>query len=346
LDNDSSLYLSWSALFQVQARVHNVLDHIIYPTDETEQQQVEQTKANDPTLWKRLDAVVLQWMYATVTQDILSSILVINDTAESCWKRIAAMFRDNKHSRAVHLEHQFTNTHLEDFPSTKAYCNRLKLLADQLANVDSPVNNTRLVLKMISGLTDSYAGFVTYIQQHDPLPTFETAKSRLELEESTMNQRTARESSSISTPAALLAKTPNSDDSSASPTVNLARQPHQQNNHSNNSNRGRNNNRGKGRSSGRGGRNSHSGVQYNGGGGRNGYNSYWQQQPPWQQWQQQYPPWAIPPCPYPSYWPRPNSGPKSPQAGILGNRPQPTAFAASGPSPTDIEAALHTLHLA
>ncbi|MCI98092.1 hypothetical protein A2U01_0119395, partial [Trifolium medium] len=40
-------------------------------------------------------------MYATVTQDILSFILVINDTAESCWKRIAATFQDNKHSRAV-----------------------------------------------------------------------------------------------------------------------------------------------------------------------------------------------------------------------------------------------------
>ena len=38
LDNDSSLYLSWSTLFQVQACVHNVLDHIIPPTDEKEKQ--------------------------------------------------------------------------------------------------------------------------------------------------------------------------------------------------------------------------------------------------------------------------------------------------------------------
>jgi hypothetical protein len=118
-------------------------------------------------------------MYATVSQDILQSILVVDDTAEDCWKRIAAMFRDNKHSRAVQLETQFSNTNLEDFPSTKAYCTRLKTLSDQLANVDSPVTNTRLVLKMISGLTDAYSGFVTYIQQHDPLPTFANARSRL-----------------------------------------------------------------------------------------------------------------------------------------------------------------------
>ncbi|MCI36891.1 hypothetical protein A2U01_0058115, partial [Trifolium medium] len=60
---------------------------------------------------------------------------------------------------------------------------------------------------MISGLTAAYAGFVTYIQQHDPLPTFAAARSRLELEESTMIQRAARESGNSSIPAALLTKT-------------------------------------------------------------------------------------------------------------------------------------------
>lgn len=125
-------------------------------------------------------------MYATVLQDILQSILVVDDTAKECWKHIAAIFHDNKHSRIVQLENQFSNTNLEGFPSIKAYYNRLKTLSDQLANIDSPVTNTRLVLKMISSLTDAYVGFVTYIQQHDPLPTFATTRSRLELEESTM----------------------------------------------------------------------------------------------------------------------------------------------------------------
>ncbi|KAI5390352.1 hypothetical protein KIW84_075606 [Lathyrus oleraceus] len=92
------------------------------------------------------------------------------------------MFHDNKHSRVVQLENQFSNTNLEDFPLTKVYCNRLKTLSDQLANVDSP--------------------------QHDPLPTFATTRSRLELEESTMLQRAARESHASSISAALMAKAP------------------------------------------------------------------------------------------------------------------------------------------
>jgi hypothetical protein len=81
-------------LFQVQACVHNVLDHIITSTDEKEKQTAEATVKNDLGFLKRLDAVVLQWMYATVTQDIHISILVINDTAENCWNRIAAVFQD------------------------------------------------------------------------------------------------------------------------------------------------------------------------------------------------------------------------------------------------------------
>ncbi|XP_050874840.1 uncharacterized protein LOC127078424 [Lathyrus oleraceus] len=176
LENDYNLYLSWSSLFKVQARVHNVLDHIIPSSDAQAIQTSADLKANDFELWNRLDAVVLQWMYATVSQDTLQSILVVDDTAEECWKRITAMFHDNKHSRVVQLENQFSNTNLEDFPSTKVYCNRLKTLSDQLANVDSPITNTRLVLKMIFGLTDAYVGFVTYIQQHNPLPTFATIR--------------------------------------------------------------------------------------------------------------------------------------------------------------------------
>ncbi|KEH34280.1 hypothetical protein MTR_3g464020 [Medicago truncatula] len=89
-------------------------------------------------------------MYATVSQNIHNSILVIDDSAEKCWNRIAALFHDNKNSKAVQLENQFSNTNLEDFPSTKNYCKRLKLLTDRRENVDSPVSNRCLGLSHTS----------------------------------------------------------------------------------------------------------------------------------------------------------------------------------------------------
>lgn len=84
LENDYNLYLSWSSLFKVQARVQNVLNHIIPSSDAQAIQTSGDLKANDSELWNRLDAVVLQWMYATVSQDILQSILVADDTVEEC----------------------------------------------------------------------------------------------------------------------------------------------------------------------------------------------------------------------------------------------------------------------
>ena len=70
-ENDTNLYLSWYALFKVQARVHNVLDHIVLSSDEQTIKASADLKATDSDLWNRLDVVVLQWMYATVTTDII-----------------------------------------------------------------------------------------------------------------------------------------------------------------------------------------------------------------------------------------------------------------------------------
>lgn len=66
------------------------------------------------------------------------------------------IFHNNKNYRVVTLEQEFSNTHMEDFPDTSAYCQHLKTLADQLKNIGAPVSNNRHVLQMVSGLTESY----------------------------------------------------------------------------------------------------------------------------------------------------------------------------------------------
>ena len=84
--------------------VHAVLEHIIPPKEEDELKAFTATKEEDLALWKRLDVVILQWIYATVSPDILSSILVVNDTTEKSWKRVHDLFQDNQNYRAASLE--------------------------------------------------------------------------------------------------------------------------------------------------------------------------------------------------------------------------------------------------
>ncbi|XP_049372524.1 uncharacterized protein LOC125837455 [Solanum verrucosum] len=112
------------------------------------------------------------------------------------WNRLCDIFQDNKHSRAVTLEYDFTHVNMKDFPSVSAYCQHLKSLSDQLKNVGSPVDNNRLILQLVSGLTEPYKGVATLIRQRDPLPQFYQARSMLTLEEAGLAKKAAHNSSS------------------------------------------------------------------------------------------------------------------------------------------------------
>ncbi|XP_039028887.1 uncharacterized protein LOC120206517 [Hibiscus syriacus] len=194
LDLKRGQYNNWATLFKLHALAHLVLDHIIPPTEAA----TTMTDAKTSTC-KRIDAFVTQWIYSTVSSDILNTIIILEDEAKDAWNRVAELFQDNKNTRAVHLETQFTNTHLRDFPNVVAYCQRLKVLADQLENISAKVSDDLMVLKMIHGLKEAYAGFVTIIQHRGPLPTFAQARSMLSLEEESMKQRATLESGADST---------------------------------------------------------------------------------------------------------------------------------------------------
>ncbi|XP_021749285.1 uncharacterized protein LOC110715025 [Chenopodium quinoa] len=185
LEMKNVLYSSWAKLFKVHAHAYDLIDHIIPPPDKEE--------PADPAVWKRLDAIVLQWIYGTISNDLLQTILVPDSTAQQAWERFRDIFQDNKSSRAVQLEGLFSSIEMKDFPNVYAYCQRVKILADQLANVGAPVNDHRLVLTLIRGLPKSYDGVATILHQSDPLPSFYKARSMLTLEESHLADQAASE---------------------------------------------------------------------------------------------------------------------------------------------------------
>jgi len=175
-------YGTWAELFRIHARSHRVLHHIVPSAGTTPPASTD----NEYEQWTTLDATVLQWIYSTISTDLLTTILEPNSTAIEAWNRLEAIFQDNQNARAVTLEQEFSNTRMEDFPNVSAYCQRLKMLSDQLRNVGSPVNNHRLVLQLISGLPEAYCSVATLIRQSNPLLAFYQARSMLTLEEAGM----------------------------------------------------------------------------------------------------------------------------------------------------------------
>ncbi|XP_076947156.1 uncharacterized protein LOC143618993 [Bidens hawaiensis] len=106
-------------------------------------------------------------------------------TAMETWDAIAHLFLDNQASRALALKNRFTKTKLELFPSMSAYCQELKVISDQLANVQAPISDPDLVLQLISGLAHTeYDAMGMLLSNTKPFPTFFEARSSLTMEES------------------------------------------------------------------------------------------------------------------------------------------------------------------
>jgi hypothetical protein len=332
LSMEKGTYNTWSELFKIHARVFQVIDHIIPPSEPS---ATPSLKTTDLSLWLRLDVVVLQWIYRTISEDLLNTIIEHDSTAETAWNRLFNIFYDNKNSRALYLEQEFSQTRMEQFSDASSYCQHLKSLSDQLANVGTPISNERLVLQLISGLTDAYATVGSQIRHADTLPQFYKARSMLILEETALSKKV---SNSVNNTALMASNNDASIDHSSS-------RPNRG---------GSNNNRG-GRSNGRGYRGRGRGRNNGRGGGRYpqqqwpspyyphqpwAYPSYLNQHQQWSStpWQS----WVTPPCPYPT------TGNSNKQPDILGLKSSHQAHVASvapSYSPTDIQDAMHTRSL-
>ncbi|KAL9237251.1 hypothetical protein vseg_011825 [Gypsophila vaccaria] len=76
MDNDQ--YPLWVALFTNHAKSNRVLHHIITPKVAPE----PPSTADEKELWETLDATVLQWIYSTITTELLETIIEAESTAK------------------------------------------------------------------------------------------------------------------------------------------------------------------------------------------------------------------------------------------------------------------------
>ncbi|XP_057525000.1 uncharacterized protein LOC130804548 [Amaranthus tricolor] len=147
--------------------------------------KVSVTKNSD---WQCLDNIVRTWIYGTNSPSLLESIVRPNDNAFDAWTRIENNFQNNKTSRILHLESQFNDISLANFPTVKAYCNELENIATSLNNLGASISDNRLTLQVLHGLTRNYRTFRSLVQHMSPVPSFDTLRSMLELEEHSHHQ--------------------------------------------------------------------------------------------------------------------------------------------------------------
>ncbi|KAL4571411.1 hypothetical protein LXL04_018170 [Taraxacum kok-saghyz] len=78
LEMENVQYSTWAELFKIHARSHRVYHHII--KSEAGIEKVPSTE-EEKELWLTLDATVLQWIYATISHDLLHTIFEPDSTA-------------------------------------------------------------------------------------------------------------------------------------------------------------------------------------------------------------------------------------------------------------------------
>ncbi|XP_076887925.1 uncharacterized protein LOC143538207 [Bidens hawaiensis] len=149
LDGKTLTYASWVKLFTLHARGYEVLSHI------------DGTPApgnDDPSFpsWQKIDSIVLQWIYGTLSDELLERVLENDSTAYEAWNRVKKIFHNNRGPRVAALEQKFVSMKLRNTPSLEVYCQQLKEIAGQLNDLDSPVTEQRLVIQLVNGLPREY----------------------------------------------------------------------------------------------------------------------------------------------------------------------------------------------
>ena len=114
LDLKKVRYEIWAELFRVVARAYLVMDHL----DESLPDLDVPTEK-----WIQIDAIVLSWIYSTISEDLLLTIIKPGSTACDAWLRV----------KDADLKNQS--------------------MAAKLAKIDKEVSDQRLVLQLIKGLT-------------------------------------------------------------------------------------------------------------------------------------------------------------------------------------------------
>ena len=125
------------------------------------------------------------FMVLLVLRSLLKSIVRPDNSAFDAWTRIENNFQNNKTSHILHLESKFNDISLTNFPNMKAYCNELENLATSLNNLGTFISDNRLALQVLHGLTTDYRSLV---QHMSAVPSFDTLRSMLELEEHSHNK--------------------------------------------------------------------------------------------------------------------------------------------------------------
>ncbi|XP_050909762.1 uncharacterized protein LOC127123604 [Lathyrus oleraceus] len=123
LEMEKDQHGAWVELFRIHAHSHQVLHNIVpsmgkKPSADNSNVEYEQLTT--------LVFIVLQWIYSTISIDLLTTIMEADSTNIETWNHLTDIFQDNQNACDVTLEQEFSNIRIEAFPMCMLIVNILR----------------------------------------------------------------------------------------------------------------------------------------------------------------------------------------------------------------------------
>jgi hypothetical protein len=179
--------------------------------------------------WVCMDCVVRTWLNSSITDDLADVVSERGATARTIWLAIESQFLGNRTTRALFADQEFRNFSQGDL-SASEYCRRYKCMAEDLRDLGEHISDRTLVLNIIRGLNERFTPLGLHLRHSNPLPTFLQVRDDLQLEELTMEKKTAPAVALAATtgtkaPANTSNDAPGASSSSVPPTAPVAAPP-------------------------------------------------------------------------------------------------------------------------
>lgn len=103
--------------------------------------------------------------------------------AKEAWDALESIYKSRSNARVLILKRQLNSITLQDHEPITKYISRAQALRDQLAAIGHPVDDSDVVLAVLSGLPKQYNTLVTVIENTEPMPDLNAIMSKLLLVE-------------------------------------------------------------------------------------------------------------------------------------------------------------------
>ncbi|CAH9068763.1 unnamed protein product [Cuscuta epithymum] len=140
------------------------------------------TTDHDYPYWLKIDQTIRSWLFATLARDILMEDYDLK-FSHLIWERLQSRFMSACFTRSIELKRALSHVKKKDNQTMDQYLLEIKITADNLATINSPVSNWDLIEYAIIGLGRDYESLITAINYFPGNATLENLRPILQAQE-------------------------------------------------------------------------------------------------------------------------------------------------------------------